>query len=154
MDQRPDLGRVVGRVADLDLAGRLDEQLDDPVVDRALDEDPAPGAAVLAAVVEDRVRRLAGEALEVGVGEDDVRALAAELEADLLHVVGGQPHDLLAGRRLAGEGDLADPGMAGDRRAGRAARAGDDVDDAGGEAGLEGELAEPDRASAASSWPA
>ncbi len=36
--------------------GRRGEQLDDLVVDGALDEDPAPGAAVLAAVVEDGVR--------------------------------------------------------------------------------------------------
>ena len=38
------------------------------------------------------------------------------------------------------------PGWAGDRRSGRPARSGDDVDDAGREAGLEGQLAEPDRA--------
>ena len=107
-DERPDLGRLVGRIADLDLAGRLGEQLDDPLVGRALDEDPAPGAAVLAGVVEDAVRRLRGELLEVRVGEHDVRALAAELERDLLHVARRQPHDLLAGRRLAGERDLAD----------------------------------------------
>ena len=37
---------------------------------------------------------------------------------DLL-VVGGQPHDLLAGRGLAGEGDLADARVRGQRRAGR-----------------------------------
>ena len=67
--------------------------------------------AVLAGVVEDGVGRLARELLQVGVGEDDVGALAAELERDLLHVAGGQPHDLLAGRRLAGEGDLADARM-------------------------------------------
>ena len=133
-DERADLGRVVGRIADLDLPGRRGEQLDDLLVDRALDEDPAARAAVLAAVVEDAVRRLAREPLEVGVGVDDVRALAAELEADLLHVVRGQPHDLLAGRRLAGEGDLADARMRGDRRAGGAARPGHDVDDAGREA--------------------
>ena len=121
------------------------EQLDDALVGRPLDQDPAAGAAVLAGVVEDRVRRLAGELLEVGVGEDDVRALAAELERDLLHVARGQPHDLLPGRGLAGERDLADARVGRDRRAGRAARPGHDVEDAGRDAGLERELAETDR---------
>ena len=144
-DERPDLGRLVGRVADLDGAGRLGEQLDDPLVDRALDEDPAPGAAVLPGVVEDAVRRFLRELLEVGVGEHDVRALAAELERDLLHVAGGQPHDLLAGRGLAGERDLADARVGRDRRTGRAAGSGHDVEDAGRDARLERQLAEPDR---------
>ena len=40
-DERADLGRLVGRVADLDVPGRRREQLDDLLVDRALDEDPA-----------------------------------------------------------------------------------------------------------------
>ena len=144
-DERPDLGLVVRRVADDDLPRRLGEQLDDLLVDRALDEDPRAGAAVLAAVVEDRVRRLGREALDVGVGVDDVRALAAELEADLLHVVRGQPHDLLAGRRLAGERDLADARVRGDRGAGGPARPGHDVEHAGRKARLEGQLAEPQR---------
>ena len=51
-DERADLGRVGERVADLDVPRRVGEQLDDLVVHRALHEDPAPGAAVLAAVVE------------------------------------------------------------------------------------------------------
>ena len=57
----------------------------------------------------------------------------------------GEPHDLLAGRRLAGEGDLADARVGRDRRAGRAAGPGHDVEDAGRDARLERQLAEPDR---------
>src|SRR5688572_10102691 len=71
-DEGPDLGRLVGRIADLDVARRLHEQLHDAFVRRALDEDAASGAAVLAGVVEDDVGRLPGEFLEVGVVEDDV----------------------------------------------------------------------------------
>src|SRR5688572_1626963 len=37
-DECPDLGRLVGRIADLDLARGLDEQLHDALVGRALDE--------------------------------------------------------------------------------------------------------------------
>ena len=40
----------IGRVADLDPLRRLGEQLDDLLVDRALHQDPAPRAAILAAL--------------------------------------------------------------------------------------------------------
>jgi len=60
-------------------------------MDGALDDDPGPGAAVLAAVVEHRIGRLGREPLQVRIGEDDVGALAAQLQADLLHVAGRQP---------------------------------------------------------------
>ena len=69
----PDLGLVVRRIADHDLPRRLGEQLDDLLVGRPLDEDPRSRAAVLAAVVEDGIRRFGGEPLDVGVGVDDVR---------------------------------------------------------------------------------
>ena len=62
-----------------------DEEL---VVRRPLDQDPRARAAVLAGVVEDGVRRAGGRRGDVGVGEDDVGALAAELEGHPLHLVG------------------------------------------------------------------
>ena len=49
------------------------------------------------------------------------------------------------GGGLAGEGDLVDAGMGGHRLADLLARAGQDVDHAGRDAGLERQLAEPDR---------
>src|SRR5439155_19635878 len=107
--------------------------------------DPRSRAAVLAAVVEDRSGGGGGPRLEVRVGEDDVRALAAELAPDLLHVRRGQPLDLLAGGRLAREGDLADAWVGRDARAGRSARARNDVEDAVGHARLDSQLAEPQR---------
>jgi len=91
----PDLGRLVVRVADLHLERGRGEQLDDAVVDGPLDDDAGSGAAILAAVVEDRIGRFGGEAFEVRIGEDDIGALAAELQADLLDVAGSRPHDLL-----------------------------------------------------------
>ena len=50
--------------------------------------------------------------LEVGVGEDDVGVLAAELEGDLLHRRGGGGHDPPAGLEAAGERDQVDARVA------------------------------------------
>ena len=107
-DQRPHLGRVVGRIANLDAAGRIDEQLDEAVVGRALDEDARAGTAVLARVVEHRVRRRCGRLLEIGVGEDHVRGLAAELEGHALDRRRRALHHALADLGRAGEADLGD----------------------------------------------
>ena len=84
------------------------EQLQEPVVrpsaatrirERAQQSWPALSKTPYGAVG----RRL----LEVGVGEDDVGALAAELEGDPLHLVGAAGHDPLADLGRAGEHDLA-----------------------------------------------
>ena len=53
----------------------------------------------------------------------------------------------LAVGRLAGESDLADARIGGDRTRRPSPRASDDVDDAGRDARLERELAEPDAVS-------
>ena len=100
----------VDLVAGLPDLERLDgglEQLEEPVEHRPLDEDAAAGAAVLAGVVEHRARRRRGRPLEVGVGEDDVGALAAELERDRLDQRGAAGGDLLADLGRSGEDDLA-----------------------------------------------
>src|SRR5205823_6938814 len=128
----------VRRVAHANPSRGVREKLDHAVVRRLLDEDAAACAAVLTAVVEDRVRRAGGELLEVGVGEHDVRALAAQLEADLFQVSGGQPHDLVARGRLIREVHLADTGMRRNGRPRRPARYGDAVVAARRETGREG----------------
>ena len=51
---------------------------------------------------------VAAAALQVGVGEHDVGALAAQLEGDPLHLGGAAGHDPLADLGRAGEADLAD----------------------------------------------
>ena len=48
-----------------------------------LDEQPAAGRAALAAVEVDGVERARDGRVEIGVGEDDVGALAAQLEGDV-----------------------------------------------------------------------
>ena len=109
----------------------LDHRVDELLVDRPLHEDAAARRADLALVDEDAEQRAVDRGLEVGVGEEDVRRLAAELERDLLQRVGRAPHDDLADLGAAGERDLVDVRVRDDRRAGRFADARDDVDDAG-----------------------
>ena len=126
------------------------DELDEAVVHRALDEDPAAGAAVLAGVVEHRAGHAGRGRFEVGVGEHDVGALAAELERDPLQRVGRAAHDVLADRGRPGEADLGDVGMVDQPLAGRRSVADDDVEDALGDAGLERQLGEAEASSAAS----
>ena len=90
-------------------------------------------------------RRRRGRLLEVGVGEDDVRALAAELEGDGLDLRGAPGGDLLADLGRPGEHDLAhllvgDEPLPDDRAA-----AGQHLEEVLRQPRLERELAEADR---------
>ena len=104
--------------ADLDLAGVLGDALDDLVVRALLHVQPRAGGAALAMVEEDRVRRAGDRGLHVGVGEHDVRRLAAELERHLLQVAGRRLDDQLADLGRAGERHLVDVVVRGKRGAG------------------------------------
>ncbi len=111
--------------------------LDEPVVDRVLDDRPAARRADLAAVGERRGQRVVDRGLEVGVVEHDVRALAAELHGDPLHVPGRAVHERPPGLDPAGQRDEVDV-RASRRAPGRPASPGpeDEVGDAGRQAGL------------------
>ena len=111
-----------------------------------MDVEPARRRADLALVEEDALGGAGDRGLDVGVVEHDVRALAAELERDALEVRAARRlRDQLADLGAAGEGDLVDVRVLGERGAGVAV-ARDDVQDAGRDAGLERELAEAQRA--------
>ena len=73
---------------------------------------------------------------DVGVVEDDAGRLAAELEEQLLDVLGGGGHDPPADGGRAGEGDHVDAGVGDHVLAHRRVRGGDDVEDAGGQVGF------------------
>ena len=134
--ERPGLGLLVERPAEPDRPGPLDELVDERVVDRLLDQQPGAGGADLPRVQEDRGERVVEGDVEVGVGEDDVGVLAAELEGDLLHGGRGGGHDRAAGLQAAGEGDQVDPRVRRQRRARVRSGAEHQVADTGRQAGL------------------
>jgi hypothetical protein len=102
------------------------DTVDDLVDPRALDEQPRAGAARLALVEEHRIACRRDRALEVGVGEDDVRRLATQLQRDTLEVAGRLDNDLTPHLRRARERDLVHVRMACERGAGGLTEAGHD----------------------------
>jgi hypothetical protein len=97
------------------------------------------------AVVEEETEVGAGDRLgEVGVGEDDVGGLAAQLEGHPLQVARrGGGHDLVAHLGGARESDLVDEGVLGEEGAG-VALAGEHVHHAGRVAGFLDEVGQPE----------
>ena len=144
-DERPHLRRVVRGIAHPHAARRVDEKVEEAVVDRLLDQDARARAAVLARVVEDRVRRRGSRLLDVGVLEDHVRRLPSELERDALDRPGRALHDEAPDLRRPGECDLRDVGMLDQALPHDRALADEDVHDAVRNPGLEAQLAEPQR---------
>ena len=92
VDLRALLGCRIERVAQLAALVHRHELVDQLVVDLLLDEQPAAGAAALPLVEIQAEVRAGGGGVEIGVGEDDVRALAAQLER--------QPFQRLAASRM------------------------------------------------------
>ena len=88
------------------------QQLDELVLDGAVDEDPLAGGAALAGAQVAGGQRRVDRRLEVGVVHHDERAVAAHLEQRRL-AGGGLRHEP-AGRGRADEGDPVGPGVAGD----------------------------------------
>src|ERR1022692_3576705 len=111
----------------------------------ALDDQARASDAALAVVEEDRI----GCALDgrgPGIVEDDVGALAAQFQGQLLQVAARCcRHDQLAYLGGAGEGDLVHIVVGGQRRAGGLAEAGHHVHHAIGHAGLGHQLRQPQR---------
>src|SRR5215212_11358594 len=105
-DERAHVGRLVEWVADAEALDRRLHEGEEVVEDAPLNEDARAGATVLPGVAEDGDGRARGSLLQVGVGKDDVRGLAAEFEGDPLYGAGGALGDLLPHLGRAGEGYL------------------------------------------------
>lgn len=129
------------RVADLVLLGTSLEALEEGVVDALLDQDAAAGTAALAVVEVDTKVDPRDGVLDIRVVEDDVGALAAQFERDLLEVtLGSGLEDLATDHGGAREGNLVNVHVGGDGSTGGAAETGEDVDDSWREARLDDEL--------------
>ncbi len=138
--QRPDLGAVHPGVPHRPAPGLGECPLDEGVVDRLLDQDPAHRVAALAGVLERAEHRLLGGEVEVGVGEDDGGGVPAQLEVQRLR--SGLGGDAAAHRARAGERDHRDIGVGRQHVADLPAPAGHDVEHARWEAGLLQDAAE------------
>ena len=110
------------------------------VVHALLHQQPAAGGAGLPRVLHDGAHDDGHGAFDVGVFEDDLRRLAAQLQHALHRVFGGRLLHQGAHFVGAGEGNEVDARVARQRSAGFFAQAGDHVDGALGKAHLGSEL--------------
>jgi hypothetical protein len=135
----------VPRIADRDGREGRGEQVEEAFVDGRLDEDTGAGAAVLARVVQEGHGGGGRRALQVGVREDDVRALTAEFQGQPLHLARTAGHDLLADPGGAGEDDLGNARVVDECRTRDGARPGQHLEESVHQARLQGELRESER---------
>ena len=87
-------------------------------------------------------------AVEVGVGENELRRFAAEFERHRRDMAGRRRLHQRADGDRAGEGEMPDAGMGGERRARLFAEARHDIERAGGKARLAREIGERERSEA------
>ncbi len=139
--RRAHFGGQVQRVAQLDLAGAGGQGFDDLGIDRPLHQQARAGDAGLAGGGED-ARQGADRGLgNIGVVEDDIGRLAAQLEDHRGEVLPGGGGDLTPRAPAAGEADLAQA-AASHQGLADAQVAGDDVEHALGEARFLDQLGE------------
>ena len=138
--------RGVQRVARRHRRGALDESARELVGDRRVQQQSGVRRAHRALVVERAEDRLVHRLIQIGVGEDEVRALAAALQPHLFGVrVRRVAQEPLAGLCRPGEGDDVDVVMTAQSLAGGRAQSGHDVQHAVGQARLDRELRQPNR---------
>src|SRR5580700_4616170 len=135
-DERAKLGLGIETMSDTDLRGTVGNTLHQPIKHALMGIEPRAGGAALPHVEEDRARRAADRDIHVGIGKDDRRRLAAELERDFFQIAGRGLDDQFADLGRPGEGDLVDIRMGRERCPGSLAEPGQDVDDAVREAGF------------------
>ena len=134
-DQRAEV-EIGQRRAHLQRAHALREALHHLVEAAALDQDARAGRAGLPGVLDAGVDEKGQRRVQVGIGEDDLRALAAELERDGHGVFRRRRLHQPPGGHRAGEGEVLHAGMRRERRAGFFAQARHDVERAGRQAAL------------------
>ncbi len=138
-----DIDALVERVAEPQALHAGAQFGDRALVDAFLNQQTRARAAHLPLVEPDRIDDALDGAVEVGVVEDDERAFAAEFERERLATARRLLADEAPDIGRAGEGDLVDAVVSDDRRA-RLAVAGDEVEDAVGQADALAEFGEAD----------
>ena len=124
--QRPHGGGVVEGIAQPNLVDRFREPIDERVLETALHEDPLARCAALPCAEEAADDHALDRAIDVGVLEDHDRAVATELQHDVL--AGGTSRHRAPGLGRADEADAGDQRVAGDLVAHHRPRAGHEVD--------------------------
>ena len=147
-DQRAHVGAVGEGGAEPHRLRPGGEPLQEGVGDRLVDVQPLDGDAELAGGGEAGADGARGGLVEVGVRQHQHGVLAAEFERDADQPGGGALGDLAAGAGGAGERDVV--GVLDDLGADDRAVADDDLEDVGGQPGLDQQLAGPQRRSARS----
>ena len=137
---RPHLGALGEGRADGQRLCPLRQPVEQRRGDRGLDDQPRGRRAHLAGVEEDAAGDAVDRMLEIGVGEDHDRRFPPELQRDRQAARRRRGHHLGADQVRAGERELAQPPVAGQRGAGLGG-AGDEVEHAGGQLGLLGDVA-------------
>src|SRR5207245_1849987 len=107
-DERPEVRRPHERVAHADRLQALDELVLELLVGLLVDDEPRGLRGVLAAIDHRGGDGPFRGGRDVRVVEHDEGPLAAEFEVELLHVRLRGFHDVLPGRRVAGQGDHVD----------------------------------------------
>ena len=128
VDLAAHLGVVLPRHAHLHLAERLACVLDELVVDILVHEDAAAGAAHLTLVEQDAQLDAVEHHVPLGIGEDDVRRLAAQLQRGGNQLLSCCQGHITAHFSGAGECQFAETGVLQHVLAGFAAAAGDYVE--------------------------
>ena len=119
---------------------------DELVVDLLFDEYSRSGAAALALIEKQAEVSALYRFIQVGVREDDVRALAAQFQSDALQIgFRGSFHDRMPDLGGAGECHLVHVHMARDGGAGRGAESRQQVDHAFWESRFHDQLANAQR---------
>ena len=107
-DQWPHFRFAFERRAKLDALGFFGHGFDEFRVDLFFDQDAAASGADFALIDEDAEEGAVDGGFPVGVGEENIGGLAAELEGDTLEGVGGGLDDDFADGGAAGECDFVD----------------------------------------------
>ena len=122
--------------------------LDDLAVAPALDQNARGGRTGLARILDARIDQERQRAVEVGVGEHELRRFSAEFERHRRDMARRRRLHQRPDRDRAGEGKVADAGMGGERRARLLAEARDDVERAGRKTRLPRQVGERERGEA------